>query len=202
MTLTISLMSESKKIAEHEEALGLYFNELLVDSATEIETGKTKLRVDKAKPANKYGQNKPFQALLFDINGLQLAIRTEDIKAILPWPETHLQQSHAMSDNETIMGTYNLASDQIKIINTAHVVLPIQHRHNLPPPSFMIVITDGNWALSCHKINAVITLLPEDIRWRKNIGARPWLAGTSIEKSCSIVNITELVNLLSPQILA
>lgn len=195
-------MSESKQIADHEDALDLYFNELLVESVADIVTDKVEARVSEPKPATEYDQNKPFQALLFDINGLQLAIRTEDIKAILPWPETPLEQSQETSNNEAIMGYYNHVPDQIKIINTAHIVLPVQHRHNLAIPSFLIVVGEGGWALSCHKINAIITLSPEDIRWRQNIGARPWLAGTSIEKSCSIVNLNSLVNLLSPQILA
>lgn len=195
-------MSESKQIADHEDALDLYFNEMLVDPTAEIVAGTTDVPVGKGTPTTDYDQNKPFQALLFDINGLQLAIRSKDIKAILPWPETPLEQSQEPSNNEDIMGSYNLANNQIKIINTAYIVLPIQHRHNIIMPSFMIVVGDGNWAISCHKINSVITLVPEDIRWRKNMGTRPWLAGTSIEKSCSIVHLTGLINLLSPKILA
>jgi purine-binding chemotaxis protein CheW len=195
-------MSESKQIADHEDALDLYFNEMLSDATADTVTGKTEIRVGKAKPTTDYHRNKPFQALLFDINGLQLAICTDDIQAILPWPETPLEQSQEMSNNEAIMGYYNQAPHQIQIINTAHIVLPIQHRHNIALPSFMIVVSEGNWALSCHKINTIITLAPEDIRWRKNMGTRPWLAGTSIEKSCSIVNLTGLVNLLTTKILA
>ena len=195
-------MSESKHIAEHEDALDLYFNEMLVESTVDGVTNKTEDRITKAQPATEYDQNQPFQALLFDTNGLQLAIRTEDIKAILPWPETPLEQNYDRSDNETIMGFYNLAPNQIKIINTAQIVLPIQHRHNIAIPSFIIQVNEGNWALSCHKINEIITLAPEDIHWRKNMGARPWLAGTAIEKSCSIVNLGGLLNLLTSQILA
>jgi purine-binding chemotaxis protein CheW len=195
-------MSDSKQIADHEDALDLYFNEMLVDPTAEIVTSKTAIRQDIPKAATAYDLTTPFQALLFDINGLQLAIRSKEIKAILPWPETPLEQSQDSSNNEAIMGSYKLAPNQIKIINTAHIVLPIQHRHNITMPSFMIVVGEGNWALSCHKINSVITLAPEDIRWRKNMGARPWLAGTSIEKSCSIVHLTGLINLLSPKILA
>jgi|GEM_PF-2016838 len=186
-------MSDSKQIADHNDALDLYFKEMLVASTADIV---------KAKSATEYNQNKPFRALLFDINGLQLAIRTVDIKAILPWPETPLQQSQEAVDNKAIMGIYNQLSSQMKIINTAYIVLPIQHQHNIAIPSFIIVIGEGDWALSCHKINAVITLSPEDIRWRKSIGARPWLAGTSIEKSCSIINLRGLVSLLTPSILA
>lgn len=195
-------MSESKQIADHEDALELYFNEMLVDSTADIVTGKVAVRQGKPKAATEYDLTQPFKAVLFDINGLQLAIRSEDIKAILPWPETPLEQNQETSNNEAIMGAYNLAPNQITIINTAHIVLPIQHRHNIAMPSFLIVVGEGNWALSCHKINSVITLAPGDIQWRKNMGARPWLAGTSIEKSCSIVNLTGFVNLLAPKILA
>jgi len=191
-------MSKSKQIADHEDALDLYFNEMLVDATADIVSEKTAVRQDKPKSTTDYDLTQPFRALLFDINGLQLAIRSEDIKAILPWPETPLEQNQEDSSNETVLGTYNLAPEKIKVINTAHIVLPVQHRHNIAMPNFMIVVGDGKWALSCHKINSVIILASEDIRWRKKIGARPWLAGTSIEKSCSIVNLTELINLLPP----
>ena len=139
---------------------------------------------------------------MFDINGLQLAIRSKDIKTILPWPETPLVHSPEIRNDEAVMGCFNLGSDKIKIINTAYIVLPSQHRQQIAVPSFIIVVGEGNWALSCHKINAVITLSPEDIHWRENKGHRPWLAGTSIEKKCSIVNLSGLVKLLNPQILA
>jgi purine-binding chemotaxis protein CheW len=195
-------MSDSTQIAGHDEALALYFNEMLVEPNADIVTDKDKARVNKAKPAAEHDKNKPFQALLFDINGLQLAIRTKDIKAILPWPETPLEQRQETSDNAEIMGFYTQTPNQIHIINTALVVFPIQHQKNIAIPSFIIVFGEGHWALSCHKINTVVTLSPEDIQWRKNKGARPWLAGTSIRKSCSIVNLSGLVNLLSPQILA
>tara|TARA_R110001606_G_scaffold361754_7_gene515296 strand:- start:210988 stop:211575 length:588 start_codon:yes stop_codon:yes gene_type:complete len=195
-------MSKSKQIADHDNALGLYFKEMLVESTVSAVTDKTEVQVDKADSVIEHDQNKSFQALLLDINGLQLAIRTEDIKAILPWPETLLKQKTDTFNNEALMGYYNHASDQIKIINTAYIVLPLQHRHNIATPSFMIVVGEGTWALSCHKINTIITLSPKDIRWRKNMGARPWLAGTSIEKRCSIVNLNGLVNLINPQILA
>jgi purine-binding chemotaxis protein CheW len=195
-------MSDSTQIAGHDEALDLYFNEMLVEPTADIVTDKAKARVNKAKPAAEHDKNKPFQALLFDINGLQLAIRTEDIKAILPWPETPLEQGQETSGNPAIMGVYTQASYLIHIINTALIVFPIQHQKNIAIPSFIIVFDEGHWALSCHKINSVVTLSPEDIQWRKNKGARPWLAGTSIGKSCSIVNLSGLVNLLSPQILA
>jgi purine-binding chemotaxis protein CheW len=171
---------------------------MLVDSTADIVTAETTVRLDKAKLTSEYDLTKPFQALLFDINRLQLAIRTEDIKAILPWPETPLEQSQESSNNKAIIGSYNLAANQIKIINTVNIVLPIQHRRSLAIPSFMIVVGEGNWALSSHKINSVIILAPEEMRWRKNKGTRPWLAGTSIENSCSIVNLTELVSLLNP----
>jgi hypothetical protein len=93
-------MSKSKKITDHEDALDLYFNEMLVHSTANIVSGKTTVRLDKAKLASEYDLTKPFQALLFDINGLQLAIRSKYIKAILPWPETPLKQSQETLNNK------------------------------------------------------------------------------------------------------
>jgi chemotaxis signal transduction protein len=202
-------MSDSKKIADHDNALNLYFDEMLVESNADIVTGKTQARLartqastHKDKPATKYDQNKSFQAVLFDINGLQLAIRSEDIKAILPWPETLLNQRQETPNNAVIMGLYDDFPNQKQIINTAHIVLPTQHRQNLAIPSFIIVVNEYGLALSCHKINSVVTLSAEEINWRRNSKTRLWLAGTSIKTSCGIVNLQGLVNLLNSTRLA
>ncbi|HDY85581.1 hypothetical protein LCGC14_0495590 [marine sediment metagenome] len=184
-------MSDLKQIADHENALDLYFNDMFAEPMHDIVTSQ-------AKHVTKDDHSTAFQALLIDINGLQLAIRTEEVKAILPWPETSLEQTPDTAHNELVMGLYNYASQQLKVINTANIVLPLEHRHNLATPSFLIIIGQGNFALSCHKINTVINLLPEDIRWRKNMTSRPWLAGIAMKKNCSIVSLDGLVNLLSP----
>lgn len=180
-------MSESKRIVDHENALDIYFEEMLNEVAGDTLKNKAFTKTIKHKV------NKPFRALLFNINGLQLAIATEDVKAILPWPEKPLEQNQETNNKQVIMGFYN----QIKILNTAHIVLPIQQQHNIATPSFMIVVNTGPWALSCHKIDSVINFSPKEVRWRKNIKAKPWLAGMSIEKSCTIINSAALEILLS-----
>ena len=81
-------------------------------------------------------------------------------------------------------------------------MLPVEHPHSLTKPSFLITVGTGEWALSCHNINTVITLSSENIRWLNNSGARRWLAGTSLEKRCGILNISELIDLVEAQILA
>lgn len=190
-------MFESKKMAEHETALVLYFDEMLaeLESPTNILTNTAEVTA-KPKPVNEYNQSSSFQAILFDINGLQLAIRSDAVNAILQWPETPLQQQQNTAISEAIMGVYNQSAKPIKVINTAFIVLPIEHRDPLKKPNIMIVFDEGRWALSCHKINAVTTLSTDDINWRKNSTVRPWLAGTSIKQSCSIISLIGLVNLI------
>lgn len=187
-------MSESKEIADHEDALGIYFDEMLLEAS--VDTLNNKAPSNTIKQTRKHHDTASFRALLFDINGLQLAIGTHEVKAILPWPEAPLEQNQDTDGNKIIMGYYNQSVTQIKIVNTAHIVLPIKHQHDIAKPCFIIVVGTGKWALSCHKINTVINISTEDIRWCESIGARPWLAGTSIEKSCGIINIAELEKLL------
>lgn len=192
-------MSKSKKIVDQEEALSLYFDEMLLESTSD--TLKHTAR-SQSKTSINEENTQPFQALLFDINGLQLAIHTQDIKAILPWPETSLTLSDTTDSGGVLMATYTQESKQIRIINTAKIILPLEHQHNIAKPSFILIVGEGRWALSCHKINSVTTLAPEEIRWRKNSGIRPWLAGTAIKKSCSIITITKLIDLVETQLLA
>ena len=187
-------MSKFKEISSHDDALSIYLDDMLYESSADIPK-KPSISVEESVIEN--WKASPFQALLFDVNGLQLALHCQDAKAILPWPEAELaQRNEAQKLDEAVLGIYQQAPYQTTIIDAPYIFLPAELRHNADNASFIIIIGDGQWALSCHKINAIITLSPEDIKWRKNAGTRPWLSGTSVEKGCSIVNIDELVKLL------
>jgi purine-binding chemotaxis protein CheW len=52
----------------------------------------------------------------------------------------------------------------------------------------IVLIDDYKWGLACDEINEVITLQPEDVRWRTSKTSRDWLAGTVIEHMCALMN--------------
>ena len=53
-------MSKSKQIADHDNALGLYFKEMLVESTVSAVTDKTEVQVDKADSVIEHDQNKHY----------------------------------------------------------------------------------------------------------------------------------------------
>ncbi|MDQ7072813.1 MAG: chemotaxis protein CheW [Gammaproteobacteria bacterium] len=73
------------------------------------------------------------------------------------------------------------------------MVLPSNYQNNDDKPLFIISIDDGKWGLACNKVESVVTLTPEEVKWRQHSGKRPWLAGTVLKQMCSILNIEELI---------
>ncbi|MCW8988708.1 MAG: chemotaxis protein CheW, partial [Gammaproteobacteria bacterium] len=52
----------------------------------------------------------------------------------------------------------------------------------------IVLIDDYRWGLACDNIGEVITLRPEEVRWRTSKTTRGWLAGTVIEHMCALLN--------------
>ena len=62
-----------------------------------------------------------------------------------------------------------------------------------------VVLDDGDWALACTRIGAVIELQGNDVRWRTAAGKRPWLAGTAMKQRCALLDIDALIGLLADE---
>lgn len=186
------------QLVNQQEALSVYLNDMLFMPAdTTSESSKSSVTLDKAiaqaKPTanNKDWRTSDFQALLFDVQGLKLAIPLHELNGIITWPETALPK---IADKPSwYMGLYSRAPQHTQVIDTGHIVLPSNYQNTKNKPQFIISIDDGKWGLACNKVESVVTLSPNEIRWRQNSGKRPWLAGTVLEKMCSILNIDELI---------
>jgi len=189
-------------LAEHEEALSAYLNDMLFDEPNEVQDDNT-LQVSQhdielsQSEVQKQGDNwrdSPFQTLLFEIHGLKLAIPLHELNGILTWPEKPLPKMAGKPD--WYLGLYSQDHSHTQVIDTAHIILPSQLQDNQKKPNFIILIEDGKWGLACNKVSKVVTLSSEEVRWRQQAGKRPWLAGTVLDKMCSILNIKELVKQL------
>ena len=195
-------MSESKKLADHQQAVSAYLDDMLLDEATPqsltLPELNTQLVIETVEEPSKVDEDtwreSPFQTLLFDIQGLQLAIPLHELNGILTWPEKPLTKMPGKASWH--IGLYSQEHQHTQVINTGDIILPDNYKDNDSKSGFIILIDNGRWGLACNKVNEVVTLSPEEIRWRQQPGNRPWLAGTVLEKMCSILNIEELVKIL------
>jgi purine-binding chemotaxis protein CheW len=139
----------------------------------------------------------PFQCLLFEVEGLQLAVPLVHLNGVLPWPESLTPMP---GHQPWFMGLHPHQGVQTKIVDTALLVLPQSHR---PPPAAerrfgnIVLIDDGRWGLACREVAEMITVEPDDVRWRSRAGRRPWLAGTVKQQMCALLDVGAFAELLA-----
>lgn len=196
-------MSKPTHIAEHEEALSAYLNDMLFEGTNEQQATKDsvvtnqqalELSIAESTHVATDWRQSPFQTLLFEIHGLKLAIPLHELNGILTWPEKELPK--IAGKPSWYLGLYSQDHQHTQVVDTAHIILPQHHQDEVNKPNFIILIANGKWGLACNKVSKVVTLSSEEVRWRQQAGKRPWLAGTVLDKMCSILNIDELVKQL------
>jgi len=197
-------MSKPTPLADHEQALSAYLNDMLFEPATDVQADDKIIAENQQAIAEQIQlatqdqqsnwRNSPFQTLLFEIHGLKLAIPLHELNGILTWPKNDLAKIAGKPNWN--LGLYSQDHQHTQVVDTAHIILPQQHQEQNNKPKFIILVADGKWGLACNKVSSVVTLTSEEVRWRQQAGKRPWLAGTVLDKMCSILNIEELVKQL------
>ncbi len=138
-----------------------------------------------------------FQALLFHIGRLKLAVPLVQLAGVIPYREPTPLPNHS----ELFLGLIQHLEHKVKVVDVARLALAGREQvGSLPPPAErcrnIVLIDGGQWGLACDSIGEVLALEPEEVRWRATPGRRPWLAGTVLEHLCAIVNVDELARML------
>lgn len=138
---------------------------------------------------------KPFASLLFDVMGLKLAAPLHELGGIMPLADK-LQPMAAQAD--WFMGLIRWNGRTIRVVDTARFVMPerIAREQTIDYHS-VVVLGDSHWALAVNNADQSVHLQPADIRWRKTLGKRPWLAGTVLEHLCALLDIDVLITMLN-----
>ncbi len=133
----------------------------------------------------------PFQILLFEVAGLKLAVPLIELSGVIEWKETVTEMPGSA---DFYMGILQHLDYKIAVIDTAKMVLPKTKQSQLVGDDprervkHIVLIDDYRWGLACDKIGEVITLEPEEVRWRTSKTKRAWLAGTVIDHMCALLN--------------
>ena len=141
----------------------------------------------------------PFQALLFKLSGLSMAIPLIELDGILEWPDLLTPLPNRSS---WYLGLLDNRGKTLPVIELAQLVLPqkLREKHEAESGaglSRIILIGGGNWGIACDSVSEVITLQPDAVRWRSSRTKRKWLAGTVIDHMCALLDAEGLVHLLS-----
>jgi purine-binding chemotaxis protein CheW len=143
--------------------------------------------------------NEPFQVLLFEVAGLKLAVPLIELSGVIEWTESVTEMpGHA----DFYMGILQHLDYKIAVIDTARMVMPANKLEQLVGDEprdrvkHIVLIDDYRWGLACDNIGEVITLKPDEVRWRTSKTTRSWLAGTVIEHMCALLNSDGFSNML------
>ena len=135
-----------------------------------------------------------FQALLFEVAGLTLAVPLVKLKGVVPNEEGVTPMP---GHSPLFLGVLPYQGMQTKVVDTARFVLPQERIAQLDDDcgersAHLVVIDEGRWALACSRIGEVVDLDHRDVKWRTAAGKRAWLAGTVIDRMCALLDIDVL----------
>ena len=141
----------------------------------------------------------PLQCLLFKAGGLSLAIPLAELNGIVPWPPEEL--SALPGHQPWFLGVLPHHGVNVKIVDTAALIIPANRRAAPAQtagqrPQYIVLIDNKNWGLACNNLSQIITLVPDQVRWRNMQSQRPWLAGTVIDHMCALLNGQEFAAML------
>ena len=219
--MTIDEKNETSTMVEHELALKVYIDSLLLEPALETQVEEkvesppvetpvetevvTEQQVEEvvepqaAKTDISATGDETLECLLFKVAGfLTLAVPLAHLNGIMKWNgEATLVPGHA----DWFLGLVPNRGRQVKVIDIAKFVIPENHksRQSLQGErnfKHMLLIDEGKYGLACDELGQVVKISHEKVRWREDRGNRTWLAGTLIEQMSALLDVEKFTEML------
>ncbi|PST96986.1 chemotaxis protein CheW [Photobacterium iliopiscarium] len=142
-----------------------------------------------------HGQQQSFQALFFEVNGMMFAVALTELGAIYQLGDLN----HIVGRPAWYLGFAPLAQQNVDVVDTARWVMAdkLINDHYRDNYRYMVILGNSQWGLACDKLHGTQTLMPTDIRWRQQVGKRPWLAGMVKQKMCALIHVDALIQMLN-----
>jgi len=192
-------MSKPTQIKEPKQALAAYLQELLLDSEPET-LEQVAAEIDQTLPvaeAESFAsiENSPdkhMQALLFEVAGMQLALSLDELDGIENWPEHGLSQ--IPGHPSYVVGTLSRPQQHTQVIDLTTLIT--NQSSNSDNNRYILLIDNKQLGLAVSAIRHVAKLEGDNVRWRREPGQRPWLAGMLMSPLSSIISLPELLKIL------
>ena len=142
--------------------------------------------------------SKPFASLLFSVLDMDMAAPLHDLGGICPIEDGKIQPVAGQAS--WFMGLLRWNGKNIRVIDTADLLMPErcpadrQHRQEYQS---VIVLGDSPWGLAVSHAEESVRLEPSQLRWREGGSSRPWLAGTLLDRLCSLLDVSVLSSMLA-----
>ncbi len=192
---------DARTVVAEKDALSVYFEALLREAPGELELPvevETPAVVAAAPPVlsappeegpPEWGR-KRFQALLFKVGGLMLAVPLIELAGVQEW---HAEKITPLPGHMPwYLGLMTYRDHSVPVVDTAQLVMPEDRQANLAPWQerlrHVVFIGNGSWGLACDELAQVVTLNSDEVRWRTSRTKRRWLAGTVIAHMCALLD--------------
>lgn len=165
--------------------------------AVAVEEAEVEVEAESALPLVEHPQwrEQPFEALLFDVGGLTLAVPLILLGTIHPLDS---EITPLFGQPDWFLGIMPTSAGNLKVLDTARWVMPERYTPELRNDlRFVISVQGHEWGLAVHDVSKSVKLTPQQIKWRSQEGKRPWLAGTVIEHMCALVDVSALAGLIA-----
>ena len=162
---------------------------------------ETKTESEPAKLGKPDWADEEFQAMLFKVAGLTLAVPLVELHGIVEWKKDNITTMPGHAD--FYLGLMSHLGKKIPLVDTARLVLPPNKLTKLagndPQARItrVVLINDSQYGLACDEVDEVITLKPDEVRWRTERTQRRWLAGTVVEHMCALLDAKAFAELLA-----
>lgn len=131
-----------------------------------------------------------FQALSFKVAGITLATPLLRLGGIIELSE---EMTILPGYSSWVMGVLVNRGQQVQVVDLAQIILPEGHAAPMEPARqrarYVLLVNDGKFGLAADNLEQILTLRPDDVRWRTSLGKRPWLAGMVIQQMCAVLDI-------------
>ncbi|OOF23965.1 hypothetical protein BZJ17_02670 [Salinivibrio sp. IB574] len=178
-----------------------------VDLETEVEVEQTVDVESAVEPETQAGEDLPptqwenvetaseFQVLFFESMGVTYAVPLAELGGIHQLGDCN----HLIGRPDWYLGLQTEKHQQLDVVDTARWVMPEKladnsHRDDY---NYIVLLGDSKWGLACNRLLGTQALSGKAIRWRKQAGKRPWLAGMVKEKMCALIHVQAFIAMLN-----
>lgn len=135
-----------------------------------------------------------FQTLFFQVGALTLAVPLSELGGIHPITD---KLTPLFGKPDWFMGLQASGEGNIQLVDTARWVMPEKLESSTALPyEYFILLKGTPWGLACTEVHDAVTLRHADVRWRTQLGRRPWLAGVVVDKMCALLDVENFIALI------
>jgi len=137
----------------------------------------------------------PFQILLFQISGLQLAVPLAQLTAVAQGGA--LQRVPEM--DPWLQGLLSYQDKMVKIIETVFVTgrasaAAMPSGDTLP---HYLLFAEGRYGFACTMLREIVQVEPGAIKWRRHALKQPWFIGIHSTEMCALLDLSLLATRLT-----